>query len=262
MAAVLRGDLESLLDVVDRKRHSVHTDLVRLGGLCFDRLWVDVLEEFETTVSIWRLEHGDLGVVAVETDGGVGPLSADDVTADDGQPEVDEEAIVASRSRTAISMFSSLMGIPCSCDATVGAMFVSMERIARLVLKHRLVVAVTWLVLLVAGGAAAGPASGRLSFDFSLPGQPGYQTEQKLIAAFGTSTADTLVPVLTMPAGSTVQQHAAEVAKVWQAVRTALPQLRVVDGASTGDQRFITDNARDKSDNSIAQYGCAKFSSR
>jgi RND superfamily putative drug exporter len=119
-----------------------------------------------------------------------------------------------------------------------------MERLARLVLKHRLWVAVSWLVLLVAGGAAAGPAAGRLSFDFSLPGQPGYQTEQKLIATFGTSTADTLVPVLTVPAGSTVQQHAADVAKVWQAVRTALPQLRVTDLSSTGDQQFITNDGR------------------
>ncbi len=119
-----------------------------------------------------------------------------------------------------------------------------MERLARLVLKHRLWVAVSWLVLLVAGGAAAGPAAGRLSFDFSLPGQPGYQTEQKLIATFGTSTADTLVPVLTVPAGSTVQQHAADVAKVWQAVRAALPQLRVTDLASTGDQQFITNDGR------------------
>src|ERR1700712_2525521 len=114
-----------------------------------------------------------------------------------------------------------------------------MERLARLVLKHRLWVGVTWLVLLVAGGAAAGPAAGRLNFDFSLPGQPGYQTEQKLVAMFGTSTDDTLVPVLTVPAGSTVQQHAADVAKVWSTVRTKLPQLRVVDLASTGDQQFI-----------------------
>ena len=104
-----------------------------------------------------------------------------------------------------------------------------MERLARLVLKHRLWVAITWLVLLVAGGAAAGPAAGRLNFDFSLPGQPGYQTEQKLVAMFGTSTDDTLVPVLTVPAGSTVKQHAADVAKVWSTVRTKLPQMRVVD---------------------------------
>jgi RND superfamily putative drug exporter len=119
-----------------------------------------------------------------------------------------------------------------------------MERLARLVLKHRLWVGVTWLVLLVAGGAAAGPAASRLSVDFSLPGQPGYQTDQKLIATFGASTADTLIPVLTVPAGTTVAQHTAEIAGVWGTVRTKLPQLRVVDFASTGDRRFITNDGR------------------
>jgi hypothetical protein len=34
---------------------------------------------------------GDVGVVAVEADGGVGPLSMDRVTAEDGQPEVGKE---------------------------------------------------------------------------------------------------------------------------------------------------------------------------
>ena len=38
-----------------------------------------------------RLEHGDIGVVAVEADSGVGPLSTDRVTAEDGKPEVGEE---------------------------------------------------------------------------------------------------------------------------------------------------------------------------
>jgi RND superfamily putative drug exporter len=119
-----------------------------------------------------------------------------------------------------------------------------MERLARLVLKHRLWVSLSWLVLFIGGAAAAGPAAGRLSFDFSLPGQPGYQTEQQLIATFGTSTADTLVPVLTVPVGSTVQQHEADVAAVWREVRTRLPQLRVVDLVSTGDRRFITADGR------------------
>ena len=119
-----------------------------------------------------------------------------------------------------------------------------MERLARLVLKHRLWVGVTWLVLLVAGGAAAGPAAGRLSVDFSLPGQPGYQTDQKLIATFGASTDDTLVPVLTVPAGTTVTQHRAEINQVWSTVRQKLPQFRVVDFASTGDPKFITNDGR------------------
>jgi len=115
------------------------------------------------------------------------------------------------------------------------------ETLARVVLGHRLVVGLFWLTLLVAGGAAAGPAAGRLTFDFSLPGQPGYQTEQQLIATFGTSTSDTLVPVLTVPAGSTVAQHQADIAQVFSTVRARLPQARVVDLASTGDARFVTD---------------------
>ena len=43
------------------------------------------------SVAVRRLQHGDLGVVAVEADGGVGPLATDGVAADDGQPEVGEE---------------------------------------------------------------------------------------------------------------------------------------------------------------------------
>jgi len=120
----------------------------------------------------------------------------------------------------------------------------SVETLARFVLRHRLLVGLFWLALFVAGGIAAGPAAGRLSFDFSLPGQPGYQAERQLISTFGTSTADTLVPVITVPAGSTVADHKADVAKVFGAVRSRLPQARVVDFASTGDARFVTDDGR------------------
>ncbi|MEP6852393.1 MAG: MMPL family transporter [bacterium] len=119
-----------------------------------------------------------------------------------------------------------------------------MERLAHFVLRHRLLVALTWLVAFVAGIAAAGPATNRLTFDFSLPGQPGYEAEQQLISTFGASTSDTFVPVITVPAGSTVQAHAADIAKIFQTVRTKLPQTRVADLASTGDKRFITDDGR------------------
>ena len=91
VAAVPRGDLEGLVDVVDREGHAVHADLVGPGGLRLDRVGMDVLEELEATVAVWRLEHGDVGVVAVEADGGVGPLSTDRVTAEDGEAEVGEE---------------------------------------------------------------------------------------------------------------------------------------------------------------------------
>jgi len=118
------------------------------------------------------------------------------------------------------------------------------ERFARLVLHHRRLVAAVWVVLFVAGGLAAGPVSKRLSFDFSLPGQPGYTAERQLIDTFGTSAADTLVPVLTVAGGGPIGPRSADAAKVFAAVRTQLPQLRVVDLGSTGDQRFISDDGR------------------
>jgi putative drug exporter of the RND superfamily len=118
------------------------------------------------------------------------------------------------------------------------------ESLTRVVLRHRLLVVLGWLVLMVAGGIVAGPVTDRLTFDFSLPGQPGYEAEQELIATFGTSTADTLVPVITVPEGSTVADRGPEIAGVFDAVRAAVPQARVVDLASTGDQRFVTDDGR------------------
>src|SRR4051812_20853579 len=97
---------------------------------------------------------------------------------------------------------------------------------------------------MVAGGIVAGPVTDRLTFDFSLPGQPGYEAEQQLIETFGTSTADTLVPVLTVPSGGTVAERADDIGRVFDAVRAAVPQARIVDLSSTGDQRFVTDDGR------------------
>ena len=119
-----------------------------------------------------------------------------------------------------------------------------MERLAEIVLRHRRIVTVCWLVLFVAGAATAGRLSDRLTFDFSLPGQPGYTAEERLLTEYGVSTADTLVPVITVPDGSTVEQRADEVAAVFSAVRRELPQVRVVDLASTGNDAFLTDDGR------------------
>ncbi|MGH3846355.1 MAG: MMPL family transporter, partial [Pseudonocardiaceae bacterium] len=119
-----------------------------------------------------------------------------------------------------------------------------MERFAEVVLRHRVAVSLIWLVLLVSGLVTAGQLNDRLSFDFSLPGQPGYEAEQQLVAKYGVSSADTLIPVLTVPEGQTVQSHRADVAAVFETVRKQLPQLRVVDLASTGNDTFIFDGGR------------------
>ncbi|MDP9435629.1 MAG: hypothetical protein M3P93_10725 [Actinomycetota bacterium] len=61
-----------------------------------------------------------------------------------------------------------------------------MDRIAWFVLRHRLLVVLGWAVVLVAGLALSQRAVDRLVFDFSLPGQPGYETEQELVDRYGS----------------------------------------------------------------------------
>jgi RND superfamily putative drug exporter len=118
-------------------------------------------------------------------------------------------------------------------------------RFAELVLRHRRVVGVLWLLLFVGGAASAGKLSSRLTLDFSLPGQPGYQTERQLVDTFGHTATNPLVAVVTVPPGRTVAASRAEVGAVFEAVHKQVPQVRVVDYASTGgDPRFVTRDGR------------------
>ena len=60
-----------------------------------------------------------------------------------------------------------------------------MIRLAEFVLRHRKLVMLFWLVMLVVGGFAAGRTADRLTVDFSLPGQPGYETEKQILDIYG-----------------------------------------------------------------------------
>lgn len=86
-----RGHLQGVVDVVDGEGHAVHADLIRTGGFGLDGFGMDVLEELETTMTVWRLEHRNPCVVAIKADRSVGPFTTDRVTADDRETEVGEE---------------------------------------------------------------------------------------------------------------------------------------------------------------------------
>ena len=121
-----------------------------------------------------------------------------------------------------------------------------MDALARWVIHHRLIVGLFWLAAFVGGAAAAGVVPGRLTTDFSLPGQPGDTAEKALIKQYGVSSFDTTVLVVTVPQGQTVQQQAARVAQLFSVATKvpAIPRTRVVDYASTGDQKFIVNGGR------------------
>jgi putative drug exporter of the RND superfamily len=120
-----------------------------------------------------------------------------------------------------------------------------MRRWAEFVLAHRRWVALFWLVVLVGGAVATGPASERLTVEYSLPGEPGAKTAKQIGETFGNGgyTAPYLVSV-TYPQGQTVAGHEAEVAAAFDAVATKVPSVRVLDEANTGDAAFRTDDGR------------------
>ena len=60
-----------------------------------------------------------------------------------------------------------------------------MPRLTQLLLRHKLAVVAAWLVVLVAGGAAAGVVPGRLSQEFAFPGQEGYEANVAILEAYG-----------------------------------------------------------------------------
>jgi RND superfamily putative drug exporter len=125
------------------------------------------------------------------------------------------------------------------------------ERLARLVMHHRIVVSLFWLVMFVAGIAASSVVTDRLSLDFSLPGQPGDDAENLMIDKFGTSSFDTFVATVTVPEGDTVAQHQDDIAQIFTDA-TTIPDpttgkdtpVRVIDLATTGDKGFVTEDGR------------------
>ncbi len=90
-----------------------------------------------------------------------------------------------------------------------------------------------WGVIFLAGMVAAGSVSNRLKVDFSLPGQPGYETAVKILDAFGNGgDKPPSILVVTVPPARRSPATAPVSPPPSTAIRTAQPALRVVDLAS------------------------------
>jgi RND superfamily putative drug exporter len=102
-----------------------------------------------------------------------------------------------------------------------------------------------WLVLFAGGGYAAAHLTSRLSYDFSLPGQPAYETGAKILHLYGNGGNNSpAVLVVTVPSGQSVN---GDLSAIGTALRTAAqknPEVRLVDVANTRDRGFITTDGR------------------
>lgn len=120
-----------------------------------------------------------------------------------------------------------------------------MRLMARLVLRHRLLIGLAWLAVLAAALIEVSQVSGRLSQQTSLPGQPAYVTDQQILHHYGMDGAEQpLVPVVTLPPGQTVTGARAALARAFSAVADAQPGTSVLSYPSTGDRAFIGRDGR------------------
>jgi RND superfamily putative drug exporter len=121
-----------------------------------------------------------------------------------------------------------------------------MQALTRFVLRHKALVALTWLLIAVAGVMTISGTTHRMTNDFSMPGQA-YKVDNQIAAEYGNGGSQApYVPVLTAPAGEKVTDPAvaAQAARVFGAIGSAVPDVRVADYSSTGNARFVTSDGR------------------
>jgi len=122
-------------------------------------------------------------------------------------------------------------------------------RFTRWILRHRLVVALAWVVIALAAFASTQPASDALSQEFSLPGRESTTANEAVEAALGTGgprAFGPLVPVVQLPEGTTVDSPGvrAELGRAFGRIAAAVPGGRAADFATTGDRVFVSEDGR------------------
>ena len=74
-----------------------------------------------------------------------------------------------------------------------------MAGVARLVIRHRLLVVGVWIVLTFVGAFSASQLSKRWFESFSIPGYSAYEANQRTLKVFGSGEQPPLVVVITSP---------------------------------------------------------------
>ena len=121
-----------------------------------------------------------------------------------------------------------------------------MQSLTCFVLRHKTLVALTWLLVAVAGIMTVSGTTHRMTNDFSMPGQA-FKVDNQIVAEYGNGGSQApYVPVLTVPAGQHVTDPAvaAQAERVFGAIAASVPGVRVADYGSTHNGRFVTGDGR------------------
>ncbi|HEY5286653.1 MAG TPA: MMPL family transporter [Solirubrobacteraceae bacterium] len=165
------------------------------------------------------------------------PRSSDPLRSGREVPNGDSQGEHAASS-TSDPTNSSTSGRPAIAEGAI-------TRLARWALAHRRLVITFWVIAFLAGGMGASNVSKRLSFNFALPGQPGYETAKQIGRIYGNGgESPSSVIVVTAPAGRTVVAEQRQIAAAFARARARVPRVRIVDYGVTHDRLFVTKDGR------------------
>src|SRR6266700_5334947 len=131
-----------------------------------------------------------------------------------------------------------------SCDLRLSTGGSAVSSLTRWVLSHKRTVVVSWLLLMLAGLAAAVPATDALDSDAAVPHKEGWDTNVAIADRYGNDPGGTspLLPVVTLPRGESVRSPGvqADLKRLDARLERALPGARIASYASTGDSTFVS----------------------
>jgi putative drug exporter of the RND superfamily len=122
-----------------------------------------------------------------------------------------------------------------------------MKTLTEWVLSHKKTVVALWVVLTLAGVAAAGPADRSFEQQFNLPGTEAFAANNQIEKTYGNGgDLAPLVPVVSLPEGRTVDSPGVrrELENALKKIDAAVPHARIASYASTGDRGFVSRDGR------------------
>lgn len=100
-----------------------------------------------------------------------------------------------------------------------------------------------WAVMFLVGMFASSKTADRLTVDFSLPGQPGYETAVQIQEQYGNGgETQPYLPVATVPEGQTVEENLEAIDAVFAEIAETATNVRLATFGNTGNDVFITED--------------------
>jgi RND superfamily putative drug exporter len=128
-------------------------------------------------------------------------------------------------------------------SARRGRKIEDMSALTAFVLRHRRLVMLAWLVVVLAGVATMSSTTKRLSTEFKMPNTPSYVADSRISALYH-SGGDNVPDVIAVTAPPGVRATPAESNAVLSAAANAVPGSRLADQFNTGDRGFTTTDGR------------------